>query len=311
MPELPPSPQPPVLGAGGGRDAPSRPSGAATRASFGCVPSATSWRPTTPWRCGPSWRPPRSARTRAEAEVAARRWRRGAAPRSLGRPPRRPSGRPRSAEAAVNKAWRDASTELERLRETYEDEDRLRGDIERRIREAERLHPRGAPGRSRRAARPSSPTTTRSRRSRSESELVQRRLALLGRVNLLATGEFEALQERHDFMASRARRREARAPRPPRGDRAGRSGDHRDVHDGLSRRRDAVRAPDRGAVPRRRRPAGAHRSGRAAHERHRDRGEPRSQAREAHLAAVGRRALAHGHGVPVRDLHGPAIARST
>ena len=30
---------------------------------------------------------------------------------------------------------------------------------------------------------------------------MQRRLALLGRVNLLATGEFEALQERHDFMA--------------------------------------------------------------------------------------------------------------
>ena len=29
---------------------------------------------------------------------------------------------------------------------------------------------------------------------------MQRRLALLGRVNLLATGEFEALQERHDFM---------------------------------------------------------------------------------------------------------------
>jgi chromosome segregation protein len=32
------------------------------------------------------------------------------------------------------------------------------------------------------------------------SELVQRRLGLLGRVNLLATGEFEAVQERHDFM---------------------------------------------------------------------------------------------------------------
>ena len=30
---------------------------------------------------------------------------------------------------------------------------------------------------------------------------MQRRLGLLGRVNLLATGEFEALQERHDFMA--------------------------------------------------------------------------------------------------------------
>src|SRR4029077_4947853 len=34
-----------------------------------------------------------------------------------------------------------------------------------------------------------------------KSELVQRRLGLIGRVNLLATGEFEALQERHDFMA--------------------------------------------------------------------------------------------------------------
>jgi chromosome segregation protein len=33
-----------------------------------------------------------------------------------------------------------------------------------------------------------------------DQELVQRRLGLLGRVNLLATGEFEALQERHDFM---------------------------------------------------------------------------------------------------------------
>ena len=29
---------------------------------------------------------------------------------------------------------------------------------------------------------------------------MQRRLGLLGRVNLLATGEFESLQERHDFM---------------------------------------------------------------------------------------------------------------
>jgi len=32
------------------------------------------------------------------------------------------------------------------------------------------------------------------------AELVQRRLGLLGRVNLLASGEFEALQERHDFL---------------------------------------------------------------------------------------------------------------
>jgi hypothetical protein len=42
------------------------------------------------------------------------------------------------AEAEVNKAWRDASTDLDHLRETYEEQDRVRGDIERRIR-AERL----------------------------------------------------------------------------------------------------------------------------------------------------------------------------
>jgi chromosome segregation protein len=104
-----------------------------------------------------------------------------------------------SAEAEANRAWREASTELERLREAYEDEDRTRGDLERRIRDAERLLRDGhqqdpvevvaalsdddtVPGLEKRA------------------ELVQRRLALLGRVNLLAGGEFEALQERHDFL---------------------------------------------------------------------------------------------------------------
>ena len=34
-----------------------------------------------------------------------------------------------------------------------------------------------------------------------KAELVQRRLGLLGRVNLLAGGELESLQERHDFLA--------------------------------------------------------------------------------------------------------------
>jgi chromosome segregation protein len=102
-------------------------------------------------------------------------------------------------EASINRAWREASTELDRLRETYEGEDRLRGDIERRIGEAERLIREGF------GADPDdllgllsdddSVDTIEKR-----SELVQRRLALLGRVNLLATGEFEALQERHDFM---------------------------------------------------------------------------------------------------------------
>jgi chromosome segregation protein len=103
-------------------------------------------------------------------------------------------------EAGVNKAWRDASTELDRLRGSYEEDDRTRGDIERRIREAERLIREGH------GADPDElvgalgdDDTVEGLEKR--SELVQRRLALLGRVNLLATGEFEALQERHDFMA--------------------------------------------------------------------------------------------------------------
>jgi chromosome segregation protein len=102
-------------------------------------------------------------------------------------------------EADVNGAWRAASTELERLRETYEEDDRVRGDIERRIREAERMIREGF------GAEPDQLLSTLDDQDAVESlqkraELVQRRLALLGRVNLLAGGEFEALQQRHDFL---------------------------------------------------------------------------------------------------------------
>jgi chromosome segregation protein len=104
------------------------------------------------------------------------------------------------AEVEVNRAWREASTELDRLRETYGDEDRLRGDIERRISDAERLIREGH------RREPDDALAELSEDDSVESlekksELVQRRLGLIGRVNLLATGEFEALQERHDFMA--------------------------------------------------------------------------------------------------------------
>jgi chromosome segregation protein len=102
-------------------------------------------------------------------------------------------------EAAINKSWRDASTALDELRLRYEDEDRLRGDIERRITEAERLLREGF------QADPEELLATLTEDDSVETiekrqELVQRRLALLGRVNLLATGELESLQERHDFM---------------------------------------------------------------------------------------------------------------
>ena len=102
-------------------------------------------------------------------------------------------------EAEINKAWRDASTELDRLRETYEEDDRLRGDIERRVRDAERLLREGH-GLEPEAALASLEDDDSVVSLEKASELVQRRLGLLGRVNLLATGEFEAVQERHDFM---------------------------------------------------------------------------------------------------------------
>ena len=104
-----------------------------------------------------------------------------------------------SREAEINMAWREASTELDRLRETYEEDDRLRGDIERRVRDAERLLREGhqlEPD----AALAMLTDDDSVQSLEKASELVQRRLGLLGRVNLLATGEFEAVQERHDFM---------------------------------------------------------------------------------------------------------------
>ena len=159
-------------------------------------------------------------------------------------------------EAAVNKAWREASTELDRLRERYDDEDRTRGDIERRIREAERLLREGHQADpDELVASLSDDDTVETLEKR--SELVQRRLGLLGRVNLLATGEFEALQERHDFMA-----RELDDVRKARRDllEVVAKVDQEITEtfdDRLPRRRDAVRAADRRALPGRRGTPGA------------------------------------------------------
>jgi len=102
-------------------------------------------------------------------------------------------------EAEANRLWREASTELDRLRETYEDEDRARGDLERRIRDAERLLREGHQREPEEALAELEEDDAAHALER-KAELVQRRLAMLGRVNLLAGGEFEALQERHDFL---------------------------------------------------------------------------------------------------------------
>ena len=103
------------------------------------------------------------------------------------------------AEALVNRSWREASTELDRLREKYEEDDRSRGDIERRITDAERMLREGF------GMEPAEALAELGDDDTAESiakrqELVQRRLGLLGRVNLLAVGELGAMQERHDFM---------------------------------------------------------------------------------------------------------------
>ncbi len=104
------------------------------------------------------------------------------------------------AEAAANRAWRVASTELDRLREEYEDQDRARGELERRTNDARRLLREGH-GRDPDEVLASLTGEDTVQALEKRAELVQRRLALLGRVNLLAGGEFDALQQRHDFLA--------------------------------------------------------------------------------------------------------------
>ncbi len=104
------------------------------------------------------------------------------------------------AEGGANRAWREAAGELDRLREEYELQDRARADLERRITEAERLLKEGHELQPADAVASLDDEDTPDELER-RAELVARRLGLLGRVNLLAQGEFQALQERHDFLA--------------------------------------------------------------------------------------------------------------
>ena len=104
-----------------------------------------------------------------------------------------------TSETEINRRWREAAAALDHLRETYEEEDRARGDLDRRIAEAERLLSEGHQKDPNEAVEALDAEDTVASLERT-SELVARRLGLLGRVNLLATGEFDALQERHDFL---------------------------------------------------------------------------------------------------------------
>jgi chromosome segregation protein len=101
--------------------------------------------------------------------------------------------------ADANRAWRDAAAELELIRQEHEQEDRARLDLERRIGDAERLISEGHGADPQMAVASLGPDDTIAALER-RSDLVARRLGLLGRVNLLAVGELETLQERHDFL---------------------------------------------------------------------------------------------------------------
>jgi chromosome segregation protein len=104
------------------------------------------------------------------------------------------------AEGDANKSWREAAGQLDRLREEYELQDRARADLERRITESERLLKEGHELQPADAVASLEDDDTPAELER-KAELVARRLGLLGKVNLLAQGEFQALQERHDFLA--------------------------------------------------------------------------------------------------------------
>ena len=105
----------------------------------------------------------------------------------------------RTAETEANRAWREAAELLGNLRDEYEDQEQARRDVVRRIDEAERVLREGHSTSPEEAvAGLAEDDTVESVQKR--SELVARRLALLGRVNLVAGDEYQEVRERHEFL---------------------------------------------------------------------------------------------------------------
>ncbi len=105
----------------------------------------------------------------------------------------------RAAETEANRSWREAAELLQRLRDDYEDEEQARRDVDRRVAEAERVVRDGhgkEPAEIMGELTDEDTVATLGKRS----DLVARRMTLLGRVNLVAADEYRELQERHDFM---------------------------------------------------------------------------------------------------------------
>jgi chromosome segregation protein len=105
----------------------------------------------------------------------------------------------RERDADVNRAWREQAAAVDRIRESHEDEERVRLDLERRVVEAERLLREGH-GKDPEAAvgELADDATVESLQRR--ADLVARRLEMVGRVNLLAVDELGSLRERYEFM---------------------------------------------------------------------------------------------------------------
>ena len=137
---------------------------------------------------------------------------------------------------------------------------------------------------------------------------LERELRLMGPINPLALQEFEALQERHEFLEAPARRREGVTPRARQDHPGDRRRDRQRVRVGLRRRAAELRAALRHAVPRRPGPAAPDRSRQPARHRHRARGQALGQERAEAVAALRRRAVADRAGVPVRRVPQPPVA---
>jgi chromosome segregation protein len=101
--------------------------------------------------------------------------------------------------ASANRTWREEASAADVLREEHREEDRARHELERRMVEAERVLREGHGMDPIEALATLGEDETPLELQR-RSDLVARRLGLVGRVNLLAVGELEALQQRHDFL---------------------------------------------------------------------------------------------------------------
>ena len=137
----------------------------------------------------------------------------------------------------------------------------------------------------------------------------QRQLDRLGKVNPLALEEFEALTERHNFLATqledlRKTRRDLLTVVKEVDDRVQEA--FASAYADTAREFEHLFGP-RAPLLRPGQP-GAHRAGRHAGHRHRDRGPAAGQEGQAGVAAVRRGAVADRHRLPVRHLQGPPLA---